>query len=356
MNKAILTADDIKYQQTGTYHVGTRLLSITDHSRKEQLGPATGNRKISVRIYYPANPSSNPPVNLGKKVGGVMYDNATPIHDQSFPLIVYSHGYGAFMESNNLLCCELASHGYFVAAIGHTYEASEVSFEDGTKIKSDKTIKRKMIQPKYKGYKAAMQLKKMDATPNLAYPKLLDFQETYCTFMVNRLSEWAKDAITVVEFLKASYADSIDFSVGIGATGHSFGGNLAYYLCQFYDEFRCGINIDGSIFGRYKKMRMKSPFFQICSKVTLPMVSKVFLDTDAPVYLAVFDKMQHIGYTDMKFYFKPKFMLGTMPAKDMSDALLKCHRDFFNHYLKGLDHPIDTTNTKYITYTTYNKE
>ena len=35
---------------------------------------------------------------------------------------------------------------------------------------------------------------------------------------------------------------------GIGLTGHSFGGAIAYYLCTNDPKYACGINIDGGLF------------------------------------------------------------------------------------------------------------
>lgn len=39
---------------------------------------------------------------------------------------------------------------------------------------------------------------------------------------------------------------------GTGVTGHSLGGCVAYYLCRHFEEFICGINIDGGLFGDYR--------------------------------------------------------------------------------------------------------
>ena len=37
-----------------TYQVGTTRFDVTDETRQEKLGPKTGNRKVTVRLYYPA--------------------------------------------------------------------------------------------------------------------------------------------------------------------------------------------------------------------------------------------------------------------------------------------------------------
>ena len=36
------------------YKVGTIVIETTEEERKELLGPATGNRVVTARLYYPA--------------------------------------------------------------------------------------------------------------------------------------------------------------------------------------------------------------------------------------------------------------------------------------------------------------
>ena len=47
-----------------------------------------------------------------------------------FPVLAYSHGYGLFVSQNTPLMEELASHGYIVFGLGHTWDGSTV-FPDG---------------------------------------------------------------------------------------------------------------------------------------------------------------------------------------------------------------------------------
>ena len=338
-------------KQTGAYTVGTRIISAEDHTRKEVLGPAAGYRKVSARLYYPAmtDEESKPIVN-GENVMGEMYADVQPISGVAFPLLIYNHGYGSAMESNNLLCCELASRGYVVASVGHSYEAEKIIYEDGTSVLYDKTLKEKMVTPFFRGLFAALRLTKVKADPATMYEMFLEYQDKYAAFMVGRLSEWARDVLVIVEELKNRFADQIDFSFRIGAFGHSFGGAAAYYLCQYYDDFACGVNIDGGLFGHYEGKRMQKPFYQICCRGNIPVVSKAVLDTDAPVYFAVFEQMKHIGFTDTKFYATSRMMVGKMPPEIMHESLRRAHVEFFDKYIKGFDVKISTKSNSYVKY------
>lgn len=314
--------------------IGTKIISGVDESRKEKLGFQTGYRKVSARIYYPAKYNGEKKVEFLKKSAGEMYDNAEIYTDKKLPLIVYSHGYGSYIESNNKLCCELAANGFFVVSVGHSYEADSIVMEDGEVIKLDKTIRKKQINPMLKGLIQTTKLKKVTGAPEEMYKKFDVFQKTYCKFMIDRLPEWAGDIEFIVDKLKEQYSDYINFDIGVGITGHSFGGNTAYYLCMNSERYVCGANIDGGIFGDYIGQRMKKPFLQICHKGNESVVSRALFDTDASVEYEVFNNVSHMGFTDMKFYNKSKIMMGSMSADEMFEKLKTLHINFFQKYLK----------------------
>ena len=143
-----------------------------------------------------------------------------------------------------------------------------------------------------------------------------------------------KDSLCVIEMLKKSYGERIDFSKGIGATGHSFGGNVAYWLCQYSDEVTCGANIDGGVFGDYEGMVMKKPFLQICCKENYNTMTRSLIRTEAFVRCEVFEDMKHIGFSDAKFMIPIAAVVGKMDGIEMYKKLSGCHFEMFNKYLK----------------------
>lgn len=319
--------------QEKQYKVGTTVIETVDVERKELLGPAAGNRVVTARLYYPAIVKNEKQVVIPKKTVGEMYADAETVPEK-FPLIIYNHGYGSYVEANNNLCCQLAASGYLVAAIGHAYEAEKLVLADDTEILIDKSIRKKQIQPQIKGSLAAIRMQRKKGTPEEQYAGFDAFQKKYCKFLNERLPEWAKDVQCIAELLKRNYEGSIDFTKGIGMTGHSFGGNLAYYMCMNYEEYVCGVNIDGGIFGHYEGMRMKRPFLQICNPGNEAVVSRALLDTDAPVEYEVFHGATHLGFTDMAYYIKSKLMMGRIPYEEMSRRLVQLHLNFFEKYLQ----------------------
>lgn len=137
----------------GIYAVGTTCFSVVDEKREERLGTEEGKRKVAVRMYYPVDKEKTQGLKKAKIFSKAKikvleknfltkrmiekipneaeyYDNIEISNREKFPLIMYNHGYGSYMECNTYLCCELASQGYIVASVGHSYEAIELECEE----------------------------------------------------------------------------------------------------------------------------------------------------------------------------------------------------------------------------------
>ncbi len=265
------------------------------------------------------------------------FENAPHKVNETFPLILFSHGYNSFIEANTYLCCFLASQGYIVASVGHAYEAVETDYEDGSFDVFDKRINKMMYDSMLGAMVGQLRLMNKKMSPEEAAEKFDAFQKKHMSFLKTRLEEWAIDMTSALREIRRRYAEQIDFSNGIGASGHSFGGATAYYLCQNDPEISCGINIDGAVFGDYQAKTMSKPFLQICCKENYNFVTRPLLATTAPVHLAIFHNMKHLGFTDMKFYLPMKFLTGKMPADRMQENLAEIHRSLFDKYLKGMD-------------------
>lgn len=342
---------------SGEYAVGTECFTVVDDTRTEVLGPGEGPRRIAVRVYYPTYKSNvngleKAAIFTERKLKGLekafhvsskkidpellkgdYYEGVAHVENQKFPLIIYNHGYNAYVEANTFLCCEMASNGYIVASVGHAYEGVANEYEDGTYDMYDKKINKMMYDSVIKTLFAQMKVLKAKGTPEEIFEKFDAFQNKHCKYIMNRVAEWAKDTMCAVNELKTRYAEWIDFSKGIGATGHSLGGATAYYLCHHEEEFVCGVNIDGGLFGNYEGMVMKKPFLQICCKENYNVETRPLFNTEAPVQCEIFADMKHVGFTDAKFFVPLKMVVGKMDAMEMYNRLSKLHLDFFGKYL-----------------------
>lgn len=149
------------YTITGPYQVGTTVAHLTDSSRQEIYGnDPNAPREIMVQVWYPAEPTSEnersqwmqdiksaaPAIatyidlpsfalNHLKYVKGNSFIDAPPFaSNEGLPVLLFSHGWAGFKEQNFFQVEELASHGYTVIAINHTYGAILTVFPDGREV------------------------------------------------------------------------------------------------------------------------------------------------------------------------------------------------------------------------------
>jgi dienelactone hydrolase len=94
---------------TGPYAVVTTRHTYTDENRIEAFVSSGEKRQVNVIVWYP-QPGSG---------------------EETFPLVLFSHGGLGLETSNESLYLELASHGYVVAAVGHPYHALWTRDVDG---------------------------------------------------------------------------------------------------------------------------------------------------------------------------------------------------------------------------------
>ena len=367
---------------TGEYSVGSYTFTIIDDGRKEICGPAAGKetRRVTARIFYPVDSKATVgaqkaillsravckglqkeffvKIDYDKKLAAgenaaCYYESAPAVQGKKFPLMIFSHGFKSYKESNSYLCSEIASHGYVVISIGHTYASLGETHEDGSETYFDKNLQKKTIKPFIRANLAMIKLTKSKGTTEEIYEKFVDIQNKYCSFMLTVQEEWVKDSQLVVEYAKRHLANLIDFEPGIAASGHSLGGSTAYALCQNDPEFVCGINIDGGLFGNYENKIMSRPFFQICSVSNVGIEMKSTLNKTAPTYFAVFKATPHTGFIDIKFFLRATLLVGKIPGNILHENLCKAHLNFLDKYLKKKDVQISLENSEYIDFRLY---
>ena len=73
-----------------------------------------------------------------------------PTEETRYPTILFSHGWNGFAAQNSAQMVELASHGYVVLGIQHTYGAIVTVFPDGRVAKNNPdALPEGMTEPGY---------------------------------------------------------------------------------------------------------------------------------------------------------------------------------------------------------------
>ncbi|MFE4514849.1 alpha/beta hydrolase family protein [Kitasatospora sp. NPDC056783] len=224
---------------TGPHAVGRGTLHLVDGDRPDPWVPSAGARQLMVSMYYPARPGTGGPAApyLTTQEARLLLDFQAPgadlpaeaitgLHpwartDASpapgrFPLVVLSPGFTLPRATLTGLAEDLASRGYVVAAVDHTYETSGTAFPDG------RTLACAICQDPD------------DATVAAVPPSRTED----VAFVLDRLTgprpAWP-------------YARMIDRD-RIGMAGHSIGGNAAATAMAADRRIRAGINMDGEFF------------------------------------------------------------------------------------------------------------
>src|SRR5580692_44884 len=141
-------------EPTGPGPVGVTSLWLTDASRPDPWAPGVTARELMVSLWYPATssdgrraqymtPAESELQLTSRGIADVRPDvlskvrtnaavDATPAgHQGSHPLVVLSPGFTSPRSTLTALAEDLASHGYVVAGIDHTYESFATAFPDG---------------------------------------------------------------------------------------------------------------------------------------------------------------------------------------------------------------------------------
>jgi predicted dienelactone hydrolase len=146
----------------GPYGVGTTTRVVVDTARDEAYGDATGPRRLVMQVWYPAEPpadarpapwlddldSIGPVLATSFGFPGFALDHVALMETHSYPgapvapggpwpVVVYSHGWTGFRSAGLPQLEALASEGFVVAAVDHTYGSVATAFPGGEVVRYD---------------------------------------------------------------------------------------------------------------------------------------------------------------------------------------------------------------------------
>jgi hypothetical protein len=239
---------------TGAFGVGRATLLCEDRSRIEPLDPKANVRRIIVDVWYPTEPSPTKEIAsagyldvatfehaLGadavRKQLGPSYDTIKKVvathalEDAPFtrsldkaPVLLFSPGGGMIKELYSAQMEDLASHGYLIAAMTHSYDGFLSVFPDGSYIAYD--AKRWPKIPSFEG----------EANLNQ-----LEWHTNDILVVLNQLSQF-NDASSS----RLPFAGRMNLA-RVGAFGHSVGGVAAAHACQKDQRIKACLNQDGAM-------------------------------------------------------------------------------------------------------------
>lgn len=224
----------------GPYQIGTRIYELTDESRREIYSGRGEARRFQIQVWYPSEAGSSDeraPWMSNAKIFApaiatyigmpsffldhlalvkvpAFKESKVVLSGNGFPVILFSHGWNGFNAQNTGQALQLASHGYVVVGVQHTYGAVVTVFKDGIIARNNPS---------------ALPTGAPDEEYNAAAHLLA--------------SQWAGDMGFALDFLQlqnddpaSPFYNSLDLS-RVGVYGHSTGGGAAIQFCG--TDVRC---------------------------------------------------------------------------------------------------------------------
>ncbi|MFJ2866563.1 alpha/beta hydrolase family protein [Kitasatospora sp. NPDC087314] len=326
---------------TGPYAVGREILHLVDQDRPDPWVPSAGPRQLMVSMYYPAHAGTGGPTPYmtpeaarmmldGKLPGNTIpteavtgartwaESDARPQHGR-FPLIVLSPGFTMPRSELTALAEDLASRGYVVASVDHTYENTGTTFPDGT------TLPCTLCD----GH-----------VPDDDWAAVSESRAKDVSFVIDQLTAHPHPAWR--------YARMIDGD-RIGMAGHSLGGAAAVPSMLTDDRIRAGVDLDGTMDYRVPASGLGGkPFLMIGHPLGGDNEDATWTESwahlDGWKRWLTFGGSNHGTFTDNPLFFE-KLGLPQPPGTTMSahrgvDLTRAYVAAFFDLQLKGVPQPL----------------
>lgn len=256
----------------GPYPVGTVAMRLVDRSRPDPLVAAKPYRELMISLWYPAagggplaphmaplaaadwDRHSAPP--LGVPKGAVAWA-ATRTHARlgapvepragRLPVVLFGSGDGGPRTLGTTLVEDLASRGYLVVTVDHTYEADQVEFP------GRRLIRALPLPPKLTPKVIAKLL------ADHARARLADMR--YVLDQVTALAQGRPIGGALPEGMLGA-----PDATRVGALGQSLGGSVAAQLTRDDARVDAAVNLDGAYVGPVAGRGVTRPFLQLAAE------------------------------------------------------------------------------------------
>jgi dienelactone hydrolase len=352
---------------SGSNAVGTRIVAMVDTSRVEIAGQsASGKRELMVQAWYPA---VRPTGFAGSWYGGhhAMYQRRKEVTWRGsyrsvlrthafqdavlkqagpYPVILYNPAWQGERTEGTFQAEELASHGFVVIAIDHTFFAGLVEFPDGRVADSHNA-------PELGSFEHSTLLEQ--AALGARYVKL-EAQDDI--FVLNQLQTMNEDP-------NSPFFHRLDLN-RVGALGYSVGGAVAEQAAFDDPRIQSVLNLDGWSFGELQQHGLPKPLMVIYEDKanTLPtpeqlhsgpMAQQLYWQFSAMDFAHVQQSMHqyggwllfaagthHVDFCDRSLFSSlTRFTGGGTVAPARAHSIVNAYTlAFFNQTLKGISQPL----------------
>jgi dienelactone hydrolase len=324
---------DRRFYRTGTNHLITAMLNptgphsvgmvnrwLTDPTRRNRFGIST-NGSFMVMIWYPAVPEpgrlpdSWEDAPLLRDPGWVTWafdrepyfvSHAVPgapcaMEGHPYPIVLYSHGLGAFRYDQVEKAENLASHGYILVGIDHV-DAFRAALSDGT----------------------VANLPAPTATKAVFEDRLMDF-----SFVLHELARWNNT--------DPAFAGRFDLAK-VAAMGTSWGGGVAGEFARIDDRFKAVVLLDAYLQNADDLVRLglSKPFIGMYSTALGGETALFNKATKDAVWFRI-SSSEHANFADFYWWDFPGSLAAAREAARTINAYTLW---FLNKHVKGSTDPM----------------
>ena len=355
-------------ERSGPYVVGTSEMYVLTDMEEVITKDPSDRRELLYKTWYPSEADINDReeeryVDQGSRAGFAMKYGLKPsmlnyldyvktdvfpeipVAEGNFPVLIFSHGYGSKATGYYALLAELASQGYIVINMNHTYESLGMTAPDGSVRYFDYQFQQEISQ----GGMDVMQ-PLIDAFKNdVPYDKRHAIVQKAVTQFYEADSErrWSDDIIYTIDLLEEWNQDGLlqgklDLS-SIGVIGHSNGGGSAGMVPLLDTRVKAAANLDGITWGNLIDTVYQIPFLYMSADWPAEhedINSHVYINKSTDYfYECKLLKSGHPNFMDIPFMIPVPAVAGTGaidPYVGM-EIVNKTVTTFFDRHLKGLN-------------------
>jgi dienelactone hydrolase len=258
----------------GSYAVGSELIYVQTDNDEVITEDPSDKRELLYKIWYPSDtdvssmkgekyvdsgsragfatkyglPSSA--LNYLDHVKTYVYPDI-PVARGRFPVLIFSHGYGSKATGYYALLSELASHGYVIINMNHTYESLGATFPDGRIANFDYGFQGKISAGSMENIQPIIDAFDEDLSYQERHEIIREPVKNY--FESDIQDRWAEDIHYTLDLLTAWNSDGLlngKLNLDkVGVIGHSVGGGTAGNIAIRDPRIKAAANLDGIQWG-----------------------------------------------------------------------------------------------------------
>lgn len=356
-------------EPSGPYSVGTEMIHVQTQKDELITKEPADKRELMLKIWYPSETDvssikSEKYVDDASRSGFAMKYGLPPaalnyldrvetyaftgIHaaDGSFPVLIFSHGYGSKATGYYALLTEIASQGYVIINMNHTFESLGATFPDGKTAYFDYDFQRenssegmKVMEPLIEAFKNELAFEERHPIVRKAV------KEFYESKSVDR---WSEDMVSIIDLLelwnkKGFLKDKLDLDK-LGVFGHSNGGGAAGMVGLKDSRVKAAANLDGITWGNLIDSTYNIPFLYVSADWPAEhqdINSHIYINkSNDYFYESKLLNSGHPNFMDIPFMIPVKSLAGTGeidPYLGM-EIVTKLVTSFFDKHLKNVQH------------------